>query len=216
MEIDKIKAYELSDDLLIKVEAYIEHNYEPPIIEPAEPPQHYHYPPVLSDAGMGGRVAESAELYDSLLMDEVPPELLPEEEKKPKRKKARKPRKKKVSLDDAVANLGESFQERLLRMIDERDLTDPEVYKKADLDRKLFSKIRCNKDYVPKKKTVVALAVALELNMDDARDLLASAGYALTNNNIFDVIINFCLENGIYDIYEVDVLLDKYGQPMLG
>ena len=161
-------------------------------------------------------MAESAELYDSLLMDEVPPELLPEEEKKPKRKKARKPRKKKVSLDDAVANLGESFQERLLRMIDERDLTDPEVYKKADLDRKLFSKIRCNKDYVPKKKTVVALAVALELNMDDARDLLASAGYALTNNNIFDVIISFCLENGIYDIYEVDVLLDKYGQPMLG
>lgn len=124
-------------------------------------------------------------------------------------------KKEKSSLEDIVNNLGESFQKRLLRMIDQRGMTDPEVYKRANLDRKLFSKIRCSEDYIPKKKTIVALAIALRLNLDDTRDLLASAGLLLTNNSKSDLIVIFCLENGIYDIYEVNALLFKFGEPVL-
>lgn len=119
------------------------------------------------------------------------------------------------SLEDAVNHLGESFQDRLLRMIDERGMTDPEVYKRANLDRKLFSKIRCHEAYIPKKKTILSLAIALRLNLDDTRDLLASAGYALTNNSKSDVIVRFCIENGIYDIYEVNALLFRFDQQVL-
>ena len=126
------------------------------------------------------------------------------------------PKQKNASLEDAVNNLGESFQARLLRMIDERGMSDPEVYKRANVDRKLFSKIRCSEDYIPKKKTIVALAIALRLNMDDTRDLLASAGLMLTNNSKADVIVSFCIENGIYDIFEVNALLFKFRQPILG
>ena len=129
---------------------------------------------------------------------------------------APKPNEKKASLEDVVNNLGESFQHRLLRMIDERGMTDPEVYKRANVDRKLFSKIRCSEDYIPKKRTIVALAIALRLNLDDTKDLLASAGLVLTNNSKADVIVSFCIENGIYDIFEVNALLFKFDQPILG
>lgn len=143
-------------------------------------------------------VAESASFYTSALPS------------------AAKQKKKKVSLEDAVNNLGESFQQRLLRMIDERGMTDPEVYKRANIDRKLFSKIRCSEDYIPKKKTIVALAIALKLSLDDTKDLLDSAGLTLTNSSKPDVIVSFCLENDIYDIFEVNALLFKFGQPILG
>ena len=126
------------------------------------------------------------------------------------------PKAKKPSLDEVVKNLGESFRERLFRMIDERGMSDPEVYKRANLDKKVFSKIRCNEDYMPKKKTVLALAIGLRLNLDDCRDLLASAGYSLMNSSVFDLIVSFCIENEIYDIFEVNQLLFQYGQPYLG
>ena len=124
--------------------------------------------------------------------------------------------KRKASLEDVVNRLGESFQARLLRMIDERGMSDPEVYKRANVDRKLFSKIRCSEDYIPKKKTIVALAIALRLNLDDTKDLLASAGLALTNNSKADLIVSFCIENEIYDIFEVNALLSEFHQPILG
>ena len=123
---------------------------------------------------------------------------------------------RKRTLQEAVAQVGETWQQSLLRMIDERGMSDPEVYKRANVDRKLFSKIRCSEDYIPKKKTIVALAIALRLNMDDTRDLLASAGLMLTNNSKADVIVSFCIENGIYDIFEVNALLFKFRQPILG
>lgn len=121
-----------------------------------------------------------------------------------------------LSLEDAVNNLGESFQARLLRMIDERGMTDPEVYKRANIDRKLFSKIRCSENYIPKKKTIVALAIALRLDLEDTGNLLASAGLMLTNNSKADIIVSFCLENEIYDIFEVNALLFQFHQPILG
>ena len=123
---------------------------------------------------------------------------------------------KKTSLDQAVKNLGESFQARLLRMIDERGLADAEVYHRANISKQVFSKIRCSEDYIPKKKTVLALAVGLRLNLDDTKDLLAAAGFTLTNNSLFDVIMSFCIESEMYDIFEINELLFKYGQPYLG
>ncbi len=123
---------------------------------------------------------------------------------------------KKKSLKDIVQHVGENFQECLLRLIDERGLTDTAVYKKANLDRKLFSKIRCTRNYTPSKRTAVALAIALTLNLDQTVDLLGRAGIALSPGSKFDLIIEYCIENGIYDIYEINALLFEYGEQLLG
>ena len=121
-----------------------------------------------------------------------------------------------VNLDDILRNAGEGFQERLFRLIDERNMDDPEVYRKANISRKLFSKIRCNADYAPGKRTVLALAVALELNLDQTVDLLSRAGFAFSPGNIFDLIVRYCIENQTYDIFEINALLFEYDQPLLG
>ncbi len=123
---------------------------------------------------------------------------------------------KKPSLDQVVKNLGESFQARLLRMIDERGLKDSEVYHGANISKQIFSNIRCNEGYIPTKRNVLALAISLKLNLDDTRDLLAAAGYALANNSTVDLIVSFCIENEIYNIFEVNGILFKYTQTYLG
>ena len=120
------------------------------------------------------------------------------------------------SLDERLIHLDKTFQEYLFMLIDRRGLTDPEVYKKANIDRKHFSKIRSNTEYTPSKKTALALAVALELNLDETRDLLARAGLALSPSMMFDQIIKYCIETGNYDIYEINCILFKYDQPTLG
>ena len=115
-----------------------------------------------------------------------------------------------------MKRVGETFQERLLRLIDEKGLTDPEVYKRANMDRKLFSKIRCTSGYRPGKRTVIALAVALELNLDETVDLLGRAEMALSPSSKADLIVEYCISNRIYDIYEINTILLKYDQPLLG
>ena len=126
------------------------------------------------------------------------------------------PEKKSGSIDDAIKTKEETFQQYLFRIIDRKGLTDPEVYKKANIDRKHFSKIRSNPDYSPKKKTVMALAIALELNLDETRDLLLKAGMALSRSSVFDIIMEYCIENEIRDVYDINCILFKYGQPTLG
>ena len=143
----------------------------------------------------------------------------PAESAKPGREKARKQQKtpaiKQGSLQDAINNIGETFQQRLLHMIDDRSYTDAQVYKKANLDRKLFSKIRCNEAYNPSKKTVLSLALALELNLDETVDLLARAGFALSPSSKADLIIEYCIQNEKYDVMDVDTILFHYGLPTL-
>lgn len=118
------------------------------------------------------------------------------------------------NIEDLMCQLEETFSERLLRMIDERGMTDSEAYTKAYVDRRHFSKIRKDVNYVPNKKTVLAFAIALELSLDEAKDLLASAGFALSRSSKTDVIIAYFLQNRIYDMFEINDILNAYGQPV--
>ena len=118
------------------------------------------------------------------------------------------------NIDNLMNQLEETFSQRLLRMIDERGMTDSEAYTKAYVDRRHFSKIRKDVNYVPNKKTVLAFTIALELSLDEAKDLLASAGFALSRSSKTDIIVAYFLQNKIYDMFEINDVLDAYGQPV--
>ncbi|MBR3339638.1 MAG: macro domain-containing protein [Lachnospiraceae bacterium] len=123
---------------------------------------------------------------------------------------------KRRSLDEMVSSLGENFPEMLFRLIDERGMTDVEVYKRANIDRKLFSKIRSKKGYQPSKKTAIALAIALRLNLDQTKDLLSRAGYALSPGSMFDVIVEYFITEEVYDIDQINFVLFDHHEQLLG
>lgn len=121
-----------------------------------------------------------------------------------------------ATSSDVRFKLDESFSAKLINILKRKNISNSQCYKKAHIDRRLFSKICSNNDYRPAKRTALALAIALELNLDETRDFIGAAGFSLSHSLLFDVIVEFFISKGFYDVFEINQVLYEYDQSLLG
>lgn len=222
------EVFRLSEKLFRDVSSYIDQHYVDEAEKYARRPFRTNQRPVFDwreDTGALPVLYESAILEESAAYsrEEAPQPMAkprPPVEARPKAA-ARMPMpqmapKKPRSLTDLMANLDAGFSETLLKLIDRSGKKDSDVYNKANVSRQHFSKIRNNPAYKPTKPTAIAFAIALELNLEQTRDLIGRAGYALTMSSKFDVIIMYFIENRNYNLHDINAALYEFDQSLLG
>jgi O-acetyl-ADP-ribose deacetylase (regulator of RNase III)/transcriptional regulator with XRE-family HTH domain len=198
------KSFSLSSELYGDIDAYISDNY---VEEKKKEEYHEDFKLrrdrrfLASSMAMAGSIFHSKSMQaDSVCEDAICMASLEEER----------------SLDDVIKNLDKTFMEMVFSFADAKGMTDVEVQKKANLDRKAFSKLKCGTTKNPSKSTALALAVALKLNLDDTKDLLSRAGLALSPCSKQDVIVQYFIEREAYDIYQINIALFEHGEQLLG
>lgn len=192
------QAYRLSEKLFQKVDSYIDQNY----VDLWE-----------RNAREASRVYRNAPQEESVCCESSMtcfPTAARQESAKPMQKK------KAISLADLLKKMDAGFTDRLLELIDQSGEKDSAIYKRANLSKQLFSKIRNNPGYKPTKATALALALALHLDVAQTNDLIGRAGYTLSNSSKFDLIVRYYIEQGIYNVVEINIALYEYDQPLLG
>ena len=183
-------AYKISEKLFSDIAEYIDDNYVDEHTDYCRERSRMNYP--CQSAMIGSAQPEYLDLCECKAM-------LSEED-----------------LDERIMQIDESFSQMLLRKIDEKGMTDAECYKKANIDRKLFSKIRSDVHYKPSKPTAIAFAISLELSLEETEDMLKKAGFALSHSNKFDIIIEYFISKGNYNIFEINEALFAFDQSLLG
>ena len=220
------RVMELADDLRLRVKRYIDDVYVDAsgysARRPWENVPSFADTSVAEDASLFGSAEDSMSFSEPMESYAMPtplaaaPSASAAPSAAPRGSKRRERQKLPGTLRNLLSHLDAGFSETLLAMIDERDLKDAQVYKRANLSRQHFSKIRSNPLYRPTKQTVLALAVALELSLDETQLLLQRAGFALSHADRRDVIVEFFIREGIYDVFQINEALFAFDQPLLG
>lgn len=220
------KAFKISSTLFDDVQDYLDKNYLEEFFDEefrVEEQRRRRRAMALPPLG------DEEECDASGMMEALPVEAAPAPKRAAKRRPAAKGKsapdllqaksvasKKPRALSDLVEETDDTFSEALLRLIDAKGKKDPEIYKRANVDRKHFAKIRKNPNYQPSKATALALAIALELNLDETKDFIGRAGYAISHSNKTDIIVEYFIERKDYDIFTINETLFAFGQACLG
>lgn len=196
------KAFSLSGELYGDIDSYIDANY-------VETVQYEEYSSREPDIRGGRRCKARSEMSAPLCMN-AKTDVAAEPCVSPEKAKSKR------TLEDAIRNLDKTFMELVFTFADQKGITDVELQKRANLDKRTYSKLKCGTTKKPSQTTALALAIGLELNLDETKDLLSRAGLALSPCSRLDLIVEYFIEREIYNIYDINVALFEHGEPLLG